>query len=290
MEPAFTRFGRQGAGFLTFCLLFVVLTRFESEARADSISRRQASVPVVVSAHCLAGCPRGGSSTNRVIHRRSHVLSHNRHTKFADWVAYVIRPASFGPSRRRVWRSDPDIPASETLEPDDYRGAHAGLGTDRGHLAPLAGFAGAPEWWVTNYLSNIAPQKSALNRGPWARLEQAIRKLATSPGVEGIHVSTGPLHERHMPKLPNADEPHLIPSGFWKLVAIGTPDKMEAIAFIMDQELARDADFCGTGQRVDLPSLERRTGLRLFPGLDDRAFAKVLESAPSMAARLGCDG
>jgi endonuclease G, mitochondrial len=93
-----------------------------------------------------------------------------------------------------------------------------------------------------------------------------------------------------MPKLPNADEAHLIPSGFWKLVAIGPSDKMEAIAFIMDQELARDVDYCAAGQRVDLPSLERRTGLRLFPGLDERAFARAVESAPSMRARLGCDG
>jgi endonuclease G len=195
-----------------------------------------------------------------VIHRQSYVLSNNRRTKFADWVAYVIRPASFGPSRHRVWRSDPDIPASETLEPDDYWGAHAGLGTDRGHLVPLAGCAGASEWWATNYLSNITPRKSALNRGPWAQLEQAIRKLATSP------------------------------SGFWKLAAIGPSDKMEAIAFIMDQALRRDVDYCAAGQRVDLPSLERRTGLRLFPDLDERAFARVVKSAPSMRARLGCDG
>jgi hypothetical protein len=58
----------------------------------------------------------------------------------------------------------------------------------------------------------------------------------------------------------------------------------------MDQALRRDVDYCAAGQRVDLPSLERRTGLRLFPDLDERAFARVVKSAPSMRARLGCDG
>ena len=61
--------------------------------------------------------------------------------------------------------------------PDDYTGANAALGTDRGHQAPLASFAGTDHWRDTNVLSNITPQASALSQGPWARLETRVRDL-----------------------------------------------------------------------------------------------------------------
>lgn len=240
-------------------------------------------------AFCLAGCPQGAPADNRVIERRDFTLSNNGRTKFADWVAYAVAAAGFGPSRKRIWRADPSLPEAETLEPEDYRGAHAAIGTDRGHQVPLASFAGARDWRMTNYLSNVTPQKSALNRGPWAQLERAIRRLATSSRVNAIHVVTGPLYEREMPGLPNADEPHSVPSGYWKVVAIRGPDGLEAIGFAMDQDLARSADFCAAPRKIDIPSLERRIGLRLFPALDPPAFRLLVASANSMARRLGCE-
>jgi endonuclease G len=131
-----------------------------SVVQAQTISQRGS---LLFSPHCLEGCPVGGPSTNRLIHRQSNVLSNNGLTKFADWVVYMVSPATFGPSRGRFWRLDPAIPAAEALGPDDYRGANAGLKTDGGHQAPLASFAGAAARHKTNYLSNITPQKSALN-------------------------------------------------------------------------------------------------------------------------------
>ena len=69
----------------------------------------------------------------------------------------MVSPATFGPSRGRVWRRDPAIPAAKALEPDDYRGANADLKADRGHQASFASFAGAADWHTANYLSNITP-------------------------------------------------------------------------------------------------------------------------------------
>ena len=34
---------------------------------------------------------------------------------------------------------------------------------------------------------------------------------------------TGPLYERPMPQLPNANEVHIVPSGYWKIIAPGSP-------------------------------------------------------------------
>ena len=159
---------------------------------------------------CLHGCPAGAPASNDLVMRDIYILSSNDATKFADWVAYRVTKGTIGPSKSRNWKADPELSDDETLEPNDYRGAHAALNTDRGHQAPLASFSGTPSWETTNYLSNITSQKSALNQGAWKNLEDAVRELAEMPGTEAVYVVTGPLYERNMPPLPEADESHLV--------------------------------------------------------------------------------
>ena len=204
--------------------------------------------------NCFQQCP-VSKTDNRILSRPSHTLSNNAATKFADWVAYEVVAADIGKSQR----PDPLLPPEETLEPADYNGAHAALKTDRGHQAPLASFTGAPDWETTNYLSNITPQKSALNQGPWKNLEEAVRALAKS-GAGAVHVITGPLYERDMPPL---------------------PDAVEAAGFVLDQETPRDADYCDTAHAVPVAVIARRSGLTLAPGLESGAVNPL-------RARLGC--
>jgi len=101
--------------------------------------------------HLPKGAPGGLPSSNHFICRDIYALSANIERKFADFVAYCITPESInGPSEQsREWMADPDLPSDITLEPEDYRGANQALGTDRGHLAPLASFRGA-NWQQTN--------------------------------------------------------------------------------------------------------------------------------------------
>ncbi|WP_420402968.1 DNA/RNA non-specific endonuclease [Nisaea sp.] len=215
--------------------------------------------------NCLEACPLTAGD-NLIVRRPSHTLSNNAGTKFADWVAYEVVPADIGKSQKRVWRADPEIPAQQTLEPSDYKGAHRALQTDRGHQAPLASFTGAPDWQTTNYLSNITPQKSALNQGPWKNLENAVRKLARSEAGR-VHVLTGPLYEREMPPLPEADEPHRVPSGYWKIVLLTRGDTVQAAGFVLDQETPRRAGYCDGSFAVTVAEIARRSGLVFAPGI-----------------------
>lgn len=235
--------------------------RFFVVAALLSVGAAPAFAQSLTTAHCLGGCPTGdGTAANQVIVRPAYTLSNNPVTKFADWIAYRVDATGFGPSRDRVWAADPDLPATATLEPDDYRGANAALKTDRGHQAPLASFAGLESWATTNYLSNITPQASALNQGPWKNLESAVRALAKTSGAP-VYVITGPLYERPMAPLPQADEAHVVPSGYFKIVALS--EGRAVAAFIMDQSLARGAAFCAT--TVGLDQVERRAGLHVMP-------------------------
>lgn len=242
--------------------------------------------PEIHTKHFLHGYPAGVPETNDLVIRDVYALSSNDARKMADWVAYRLTHRTVeGPSFRRRWRTDPWLEPDERLSPADYDGAHDSLGVDRGHMAPLAAFRGTLEADRTNYLSNVAPQRSALNRGPWRELEAAVRELAHQ---DTVHVMTGPLHEREMPDLPGADEPHEIPSGFWKIVAVGTPEGLQVIAVVMEQDIARDGDYCA--QRVAVDEVEARAELDVFWELNSQRESELEAGAGSqeLADRLGC--
>jgi endonuclease G len=191
--------------------------------------------------HFIYGCPKGCPPTNDLIIRDIYALSSNDSTKFADWVAYKLdlKTITGAAQKERDWQADPWLDEWETLEPEDYKDAPKVLGIDRGHQAPLADFKGSEFAFETNYLSNITPQNSELNRGIWKNLEDYERKLTEKYGL--IYVMTGPLYEKEMPKLPKADEYHKVPSGYWKIIIIPyeqdirNKSQLEIFGFIFNQ-------------------------------------------------------
>jgi endonuclease G len=108
--------------------------------------------------HFILGIPLGTPGSNDLIFRDIYAMSTNDSTKFADWVAYRLDPETVvgEVTTKRLWKADPWLAEEETLEPEDNKGAHKALETDRGHQAPLASFKGT-NWQETNYLSNIYP-------------------------------------------------------------------------------------------------------------------------------------
>lgn len=71
---------------------------------------------------------------------------------------------------------------------------------------------------------------------------------------------TGPLYERDMPALPSADEPHKVPSGFWKIVIYESPNGyVNASAFIFDQDTPRNDKMLD--HLVTIDDIEKRSGL-----------------------------
>jgi endonuclease G len=191
------------------------------------------------SVHCPLGCPSLDIDNNDVVFNHTYALSNNPKTKFADWVAYEVDVINFGDSPGRDWGNDKLIDDEESLEEPDYKGAFKKLKTDRGHQAPLASFAGHKNWTELNYLSNITPQKSALNQGSWVALEMAVRDAVSFRN--SLYVITGTLYSEEEVPLPGADEPHVIPSSYFKVIY---DSRGNAASFIFDQDLPRGANFC----------------------------------------------
>tara|TARA_B100000519_G_scaffold105273_1_gene91268 strand:- start:366 stop:1124 length:759 start_codon:yes stop_codon:yes gene_type:complete len=233
--------------------------------------------------NCVYSCPTGQSG--QTITRSIYTLNNNAQTKFANWVAYHVTPSTIdGPSRSRNWKADPSINSANTLEPNDYSGAWATIGTDRGHQVPLASFSNTADWQMLNYLSNITPQDSDLNQGPWVDLENAVRDVVRTG--QDVYVVSGPLYEWYFATLPEADESHSIPSGYFKVVITDVNGWVEASAFILEQNAARSDNFCAT--EVTVNEVESRTGLNIMPSLPSYKENAVEGGLGGLTAALGC--
>ena len=205
--------------------------------------------------HLLHGLPTGGNPANQLIERENYCLSLNPQTKFADWVAYRLDAETVTGEMEcfRGFAADPDVPPENILELSDYEGAYKELGLDRGHLAPLSSFRGEDTRSI-NLMSNIVPQSVGLNRGVWRLLEdwERVLTLAHSPA----YVITGTVYQENRLQLPNADEEHKIPTGFWKLIEIN--NEITAYYFPQSVELGLPIE----SGRVPLVKIESMTGLK----------------------------
>ena len=75
-----------------------------------------------------------------------------------------------------------------------YGSDYKGSGYDRGHLAARANHLSSHSSATdTFYLSNVAPQVPAFNRGIWAALERYCRELVLKAECESVEVISGPL-------------------------------------------------------------------------------------------------
>lgn len=255
----------------------------EGETSGGKVSKGD---PAVHHPACLKGCPISEQKeAGRVLSREAWVLFNNPKTKFADWAAYRVSPSTIGRSKPRKWRADPELPPEETLEPEDFQGAHAALQTDRGHQVPLASFSGTRDYEPLNYMSNVTPQRSVLNQKLWNLLEQAERKFVLENQAP-LFVVTGPLYEGAMEALPGADESHQVPSGYFKVLAHVRGDRLETAALIAPQSTGASESYCDHAVTID--EVERRAGLDVFPLLPEQE-ARVLESEKGgLFQALGC--
>jgi endonuclease G len=122
-----------------------------------------------------------------------------------------------------------------------------------------------------NYYSNITPQKADLNQGPWMRLESKVRDLVDK--YNHVWVMTGPLYEREMPQLPKSDEPHKVPSGYWKIIVVKDAGNILVAAFIMDQETARSSEVINHLVTIDEVEIRSKLDfLWLLPDTEENSL------------------
>ncbi|TFH88663.1 DNA/RNA non-specific endonuclease [Billgrantia azerbaijanica] len=187
------------------------------------------------------------------------------------WVSYLLHEVDdvrigSRPGFRRDWRT------LWPIAPDSYFGS----GHDRGHLAPnyaIAAVHGRAAQRQTFLMSNITPQRPALNRQLWQRLEEVvIDRFVPRFGV--VQVITGPVFaERFVDGALHRVGLVEVPEAFYKIIVVPA-EEPRALAFLMPQEVRGDEpldDFL-----VSIDEVEARTGLDFFPRLPE-AEADTLE-------------
>jgi endonuclease G len=202
-----------------------------------------------------------------------YILEYSEEHEQPRWVAYELtaREARSEEARRlNRFRTDPQIPTG-SADPDDYLGS----GFDRGHLAPAADFAWAPEAMdATFYLSNISPMEHSFNAGDWRRIESFIHRLAEEDGRR-LWIVTGPIlvfGDASPARIgPNGVA---VPERFYKIAVDVSSPILESWAFLVEHENRR---LELESYLVSIDEIEAASGIDFFWMLDD-ALEIPLES------------
>ena len=187
------------------------------------------------------------------------------------WTAHIVLPDIMKGSLARIdtFKPDPDVKGRTDLF-DEYWNS----GFDRGHMVPSADMRWSQKALEATYLySNIAPQKAEMNREAWADLEDWGRRYVHY-AQEKVYIVTGPVIQEGLPTLntPTTIEKVSIPAYCFKAFADLDGADKKAIAFVMNNGPA-DKNLLSYAVSVD--SVERLTGLDLFPALDDATEAAI---------------
>ena len=237
---------------------------------------------------------------NDRITRPAYSLQYSREKRLAMWVEEVINNPSSDSANETTtkkadrtkshFKEDPMIPEMWRSKLIEYRNS----GLDRGHLAPAADSSDQKDINDTFYMTNIAPQVAAFNRGYWASLERMVRSLALHSDFDHLYVYSGPLF---LPKR-DPDTGHYrvsyqvlastdnvpgtaVPTHFFKIILAKSKDKETnyLAAFVLPNESIDIAtpleDFL-----VPLESVERATGIKFFPTRSSTTTGPLVSSMP----------
>lgn len=217
--------------------------------------------------HIYGGTPHAAGladSSIRVLTNTGYIVGYSDTLGNPLWAAYHLhdvaklesppRPDNFTPDLRTAARID-----SSVYTKSDY---------DRGHMAPNYAIAtryGKSAQEETFQMSNISPQRHALNAGPWKQLEQ---KIATNyPGRFGeVWVIAGPVFGANPEKLKRRVA---IPEAFYMIVVDESDGRVRAEAFVFPQETPASSPIDNYLTSID--EIERRTGLDFLGELPDEA-------------------
>jgi len=224
-------------------------------------------------------------SDDFIVRHRQYTASYNPTRGTPNWVSYDLDASHFGAEDRcDCFTFDPDLPAGfSRYTTAEYTGAAAiaGFSIDRGHLARSFDRTSASlDNAFTFLFSNVVPQASDLNQGPWAQLENELGDRARFQNKE-VYVITGVAGSRGT--LKNQGKV-VIPASTWKVAVIMERDHgladvrdyrdLEVIAVDMPNTPGvRNVPWQTYATTVD--AIEALTGYDLLALLPDRVEAAV---------------
>lgn len=205
----------------------------------------------------------------QILRRKGYTTSYNQKWKMPNWVAWELTSEELQvrESRTNEFLPDPDIPESQAVTTNDYKGS----GYDRGHMCP----AGDNRWhWKAMqesfYMTNMCPQNRKLNGGDWRKLEEKCRDWAKQAG--SIYIVCGPIVTSKNPEKIGRHHRITVPDAFFKVILSMNGDTPSALGFIY-QNKAESHPLNSYLHPID--QVEQLTGIDFFPSLPDDIEDKV---------------
>lgn len=194
-----------------------------------------------------------------LVEHLGYTLCYSEKDEQAAWIAYELtaRETQARLPRSDNFREDPSVP-TESASPSDYKGS----GYDRGHLAPAADMEWSKEVMSESFLmSNMSPQKPALNRGKWKDLEEQVRGWAVRDSA--LYVITGPVLTQK-PIGAIGKNKVTVPASYFKVIVDMTEPEIKGIGFLMPNAALKEPI---SAYAASINEVEKVTGLNFFPNL-----------------------
>ena len=208
----------------------------------------------------------------QVLRNPGYVIGYSESLRSPVWAAYRVGGAERQRPGPRPERFEADPRTASRVQPGEY----ARSGYDRGHLAPnlaLALWHGLEAQRRSFLMSNVVPQRPALNSGSWRRMEERMARNYPAR-FEEVWVVCGPVHAASPARLRPGGV--AIPDAFFLIVLDETDGRWRAQAFLVPQE-AEGSD-AWERYRTSVDAIERRVGFDFFAALPD-AVEDPLEAA-----------
>ncbi len=194
----------------------------------------------------------------KIVYKGFTVYFNSRH-HVPNCVIYELTGAETEGEYPRYKNFLTDEQVAGCANPWDY--THSGY--TRGHMAPAADMKWDREAMKESfYMTNICPQKTALNSGGWNKLENKVRDWARRDSA--IIVATGPILSDNMPTI--GESRVAVPEHFYKVVFAPYASPERAIAFIYPNGSCKGNV---SKYAVTVDEVERLTGIDFFSSLDD---------------------
>lgn len=215
------------------------------------------------------------SKQGELLCRKGFLLAHSPKYKTPLWVIEHLT-AEKAQGKLPIFNKfqpDPDLPAGERAELDDYKNS----AYNKGQMALAANMKWNQQAMEESfYLSNTIPQVvEGMNQGIWNKIEERIRDTAIARG--GLYIFTGPIYEDGVMKTIGINKV-AVPTHIFKIVY--DPYKVEAIALIMPNEVL----YTGNMHKyvVTIRDIEKKTGLNFLSNLNEHV-QDVIENKKAQA-------
>ncbi len=234
------------------------------------------------------------ASDDFIITHPEYTSSFNKNRGEPNWVSYNLEASHFGAQDRcDCFTFDPAAAGIATpYTTNEYTNSSitAPFNIDRGHLTrSFDRTSGSLDNAFTFYFSNVVPQASAVNQGPWAQMENEIGNFATVQNKEVYVIAGASGNLGTLKSLGHV----VIPAESWKVVVImpkdqglanvTSPADIQVLAVIMPNTATPNADWHTYQTTVD--AVEALSGYDLLSLLPDPIEIAVESntSAPTAA-------